>query len=208
MKSKFAEPHYFKLAYLNEGRFVDYYHTLRCALKEKADTFLEIGPGNGVVTWLLRKMGRKVITMDLCPEVEADIHGSVTQMPFDENEFDTVICCEVLEHLPWKDVQIALQEIHRVAKKNVVLSLPHALKCWYIIGNLPLFGKTWGSWTPPQKKRNYKNHPDHYWEIGCDEVSEKNFCQALEATGFIIKEKYRPGANKCHIFFRLECGLT
>lgn len=203
MKELHSESRYFDLSYLNEGRFVDYYHTLRCALSANPKSILEIGPGNGLVSYVLKKMGKDVTTLDICEDVDADLHASVTDMPFSDSQFETVICCEVLEHLPWEQSKLALVEIKRVARKSVVISLPHDLNCWFFTGNFPVFGDLWGSFTPPQGRKSYENHPEHFWQVGSREVSEKELCRTIEKIGFKIKQKYRPGANKCHIFFEL-----
>lgn len=49
--------------------------------------------------------------------------GDVYDIPFDDNAFDVVCCFEVLEHL--HDAPLALEELGRVARKAVVLSVPH-----------------------------------------------------------------------------------
>jgi ubiquinone/menaquinone biosynthesis C-methylase UbiE len=48
--------------------------------------------------------------------------GSVFRLPFSDRSFDTVLCCEVLEHLD--DPDRAIRELNRVARRNVVLSVP------------------------------------------------------------------------------------
>ena len=53
------------------------------------------------------------------------VTGSVTELPFPDKTFDVVGCFEVLEHLPGDLPRRALQEFARVARKSVVLSVPH-----------------------------------------------------------------------------------
>jgi ubiquinone/menaquinone biosynthesis C-methylase UbiE len=45
------------------------------------------------------------------------------ELRFGPNSFDTVLMIEVLEHLP--EPIIALREAFRVAKKNVLISVPN-----------------------------------------------------------------------------------
>ncbi|MFO7645039.1 MAG: methyltransferase domain-containing protein [Desulfosarcina sp.] len=59
--------------------------------------------------------------------------ADVTRLPFPDNCFDLVICCEVLEHIP--DHDTAMGEIVRVLKpgKALVVSVPRYLPeriCW------------------------------------------------------------------------------
>jgi ubiquinone/menaquinone biosynthesis C-methylase UbiE len=63
------------------------------------------------------------------------VSGSVVNLPFTDEAFDTVICSEVLEHVP--DHQSAVYELTRVLKPNGILavSVPSALAesiCWRI----------------------------------------------------------------------------
>jgi SAM-dependent methyltransferase len=53
------------------------------------------------------------------------VAGSVVALPFPDKSFDVVGCFEVLEHLPDDLPRQALAELHRVAKRAVVLSVPH-----------------------------------------------------------------------------------
>lgn len=196
---------YFTARYLNEGRFVDYHHAYRLALENEPSDLLEIGPGNGLLTWLLRQSGRCVTTLDIDSAVRPDVLGSVEAMPFSDRSFDTVLCIEVLEHLPWDDFGSALSEIHRVTRKRVVLSLPHVGRYWMLVGTLPLLGGVWGSvdlpsWNPP----DFANHPEHYWSIGSKGCRDSEVKDRITAAGFVIRNEYRPLMNRCHKFFVLE----
>jgi ubiquinone/menaquinone biosynthesis C-methylase UbiE len=51
--------------------------------------------------------------------------GSVLELPFADNAFDVVGCFEVLEHLPNDLPRQALAEFARVARRAVILSVPH-----------------------------------------------------------------------------------
>ena len=49
--------------------------------------------------------------------------GSVYKLPFSDKSFDTILCSEVLEHLD--DPNRAVGELKRVARKHVVITVPH-----------------------------------------------------------------------------------
>lgn len=51
--------------------------------------------------------------------------GSVTDLPYPDNSFDVVGCFEVLEHLPGDLPREAIAEFARIARRGVVLSVPH-----------------------------------------------------------------------------------
>ena len=51
-----------------------------------------------------------------------NIDEGLPELPYEDNSFDTVICSDVLEHLPChKD---ALEELSRVARRKVVITVP------------------------------------------------------------------------------------
>ena len=43
----------------------------------------------------------------------------IENLPFEDNSFDLVLCCEVLEHLPDDIYQDALKEIQRVSNEYI-----------------------------------------------------------------------------------------
>lgn len=45
-------------------------------------------------------------------------------LQFEDGAFDTVVCMEVLEHIPGEGMMTALQELRRVAKKQLIVSVP------------------------------------------------------------------------------------
>ena len=73
--------------------------------------------------------------------------GSVLQLPFGRASFDAVVCLEVLEHL--EDPAAAVQELLRVARRAVVVSVPY--EPYFRLGNL-LRGKYLSG---------LGNHPEH-----------------------------------------------
>ena len=50
--------------------------------------------------------------------------GTATALPFESATFDTVMLPEVLEHLDWEQVQAAIREAVRVAKRKVLVTIP------------------------------------------------------------------------------------
>lgn len=49
----------------------------------------------------------------------------IERLPFDDGNFDAVVCCDVLEHL--NNLHFMFSELVRVSKKTVLISLPN---CW------------------------------------------------------------------------------
>ena len=113
-----------------------FHHKLTTLVKELSpDTVLDAGCGEGFVTeTFLKAMPALSITGfdPYEPSVKVAeqrnprgtfLVGDIYNIPFDDNSFDVVCCFEVLEHL--HDAPLALQELSRVAKHAVVISVPH-----------------------------------------------------------------------------------
>jgi 2-polyprenyl-3-methyl-5-hydroxy-6-metoxy-1,4-benzoquinol methylase len=85
---------------------------------------LDVGCGKGRLSRVLRDWGANVVGIDPVPRFlqVASINargahfvlGTVTRLPFLDGAFDSLICVEVLEHVP--DVEAAIKEMSRVLK--------------------------------------------------------------------------------------------
>src|SRR5262245_65958374 len=84
---------------------------------------LEVGPGSGHTTWLLRQWGLEVTTLDFDESVRPDLVGDVTKIPCEDGAFDCVLAAEVLAHLPFEQIGTALAELKRVSRGHVIVRL-------------------------------------------------------------------------------------
>lgn len=110
---------------------------LSLAKQSGSTRFLEVGCGEGQICGLLAKNGFQVRGFDISEDAVAvarseaekhtlDIHFSRKDLyeldPGKDSE-QTVICCEVLEHV--EDPEKAIRKIFSVAEDYVILSVPH-----------------------------------------------------------------------------------
>lgn len=95
---------------------------------------LEVGPGRGYLSNMLawEKKFQNQVALDIVelknpkkfdPHIQY-IQKSVTELDEPDGYYDTVICMEVLEHLEDGDFKKALQNIRRVCKSHLIMSVP------------------------------------------------------------------------------------
>ena len=93
---------------------------------EKNLTILEVGSGGlGIVPYLNREVTGVDIAFNLPihPKLR-QVKDSVTHLPFRDTSFDIVISVDMLEHLEKKERIKAVDEMLRVARKKIFVSVP------------------------------------------------------------------------------------
>ncbi len=97
-------------------------------------TLLDIGADNGVISYLLRRKGGRWSSADLeagtVASIRALVKDNVFQIsgeatPFADDEFDTVVIVDFLEHIA--DDRGFVGELHRIVKPGgtVIINVPH-----------------------------------------------------------------------------------
>jgi len=98
---------------------------------------LDIGCERGEV-W--QTFGLKDVTGLDCdnwhPHVKKFVEGFAEKLPFNDNEFDTVILGDILEHV--KDVEVVLKEAYRVTRDKIIVTVPDE---FHYDGIKPFYGK-------------------------------------------------------------------
>jgi len=191
---------YLTPGYCKPQRFASYSYQINEILNCGAKSVLEIGPGNGVVTYLLRKAGIAVDTLDHDPALNPDIVASILELPLLAKSYDAILCCQVLEHLPWDMFPIALSEIKRVVRKNIIISLPDSTPNYYLEICLPVLGTRRFAVNVPKKQPMESD--EHYWEIGHN-VDEKKLQLAFKQGGLQSDKSYRLREFPYHHFYVL-----
>lgn len=200
--------HYFK-KYDDLPRFISYFHQIDLIRKLKPKNVLEIGTGNKTVANYLKQNGIKIETCDFDKNLEPDYVADIRELPFKDNSYDVVIACEILEHIPWEDVDKALNELHRVSKKYVIISIPYSAANFEFIFKFPLIRKILKKsfidlfFRIPYFFKSIKFSGEHYWEMGEKNHSSKKIRKTLEKYFKILKE-IRPVLYSYHHFFVLE----
>lgn len=107
--------------------------TLAAKLPMDVRTLLDVGCGNGLFLkhmselkgrYFERLCGADRSSAALACVQSEKVQASVDSLPFSKDEFDAVSCMEVLEHLPQTTYIGALNELSRIARRYILISVP------------------------------------------------------------------------------------
>lgn len=99
---------------------------------------IDIGCGTGVLLKriqqthpeLERRVGVDIVIEDAdqLPGIEF-VSAQIESLPFQDNEFDTVVCTHVLEHV--LDYKLAIRELRRIAARRLIIVVPREREYTY-----------------------------------------------------------------------------
>lgn len=207
MKKQVEKSHYQFSRYLTKTRWVSVWHQLDEVFKTNPDSVLEIGPGPGIFKIVANIFGINVKTLDLDPELTPDFIGSADAIPAPDKSFDVACAFQVLEHMPFEVSMKALQEMCRVARKAVIISLPEAGNCWPNTIAIPYVRRIQFILKNPfAKQKKHLFDGEHHWEIGKEKFLLKDIIKEIElhATGSCRITTFRVHENPYHRFFVID----
>jgi ubiquinone/menaquinone biosynthesis C-methylase UbiE len=130
---------------------------------EMRDSILDVGCGRGEILQLCRAMGfrlcRGVEAVPALVDNEMVMHGYAWSLPYNSNQFETVICIDVLEHLLRGDEIRAIRELGRVARKRIIITASNMSSVYPEIGELHINRRVYDEW----EKLIVENLPG--WEV-------------------------------------------
>ena len=175
---------YFSERYFSMQQLCAFAHQLHQIWRMKPANVIEIGVGNGFVSSYLKRAGVPVTTVDINPDLQPDICADLSDLPgLLSGKYDLVVCCEVLEHMPFYEFGANLDYLRAVGDR-LLLTLPSAHRTYGFGGLLTL----------PRLRVLCDFHVSipikgrvpaaHYWELG----SEKECSRAVVVK--MLKERY------------------
>ena len=177
---------YFKR--VNKGRWIAYFYQINEILSFEPINVLEIGVVFSLNGFILKYEGIDYKSLDIDPNNNPDIIGSITDIPLENKAFDVVCAFQVLEHLPFENSMKALAEMFRVAKKGVVISLPCV--------------------DYNDKDFEYIEVSGHHWEIGYKKYDLNKITTIISEIGdtyfFDLIKTFRCPEFQYHQFFLLK----
>ncbi len=199
-----TQPHYCRPTYCSPIRMASFGYQIQEVCKTEPENVLEIGIGSGIVTSALRRNVKKVVTLDIDPKLAPDICGSVIDLPFKDDSFDTILCCEVLEHLPFDRFEPALRMLRRISRRHVVISLPDVTRYYVIRINLPRLYWDYRFSFPYGPAPHSVRCDEHFWEIGQDRYPLSVVEDVMKRSSLTIDQTYRAPEIHYHRFFVLS----
>lgn len=92
-------------------------------LDKNSKTVLDVGCSDLYFYSKLKKRGYLCTPIDIQPKNRGVIKQNIEKIRFKNKSFDIVLCLEVLEHT--KNPVKALKELKRVAKNQIIISVPN-----------------------------------------------------------------------------------
>lgn len=189
--------------YVPKTRWSSFWHQISEIYKLGPESVLVIGVGDNIIENIIRSQIKIVHTFDIDPELKPDICGSIKDLSSCcTQKYDSIICCQVLEHLPFSNFESCIKQISDTTNKYCILSLPQKYYFSFHLVISILWKKK--SFFISRIKKNVKHTFDgqHYWEIGAKESSLKDVKNIVEKY-FSIKREYTVQENPYHRFFIL-----
>jgi len=115
------------------GRYIITFQTMNMLAYLNFNSFLDVGGAEGYKAALVKSLFNvEVRSSDLSGEAckrAKEIYNidgdpiDIQKLPYNDNQFDVVLCSETLEHVP--NFTHATLELLRVSRKAVVITVPH-----------------------------------------------------------------------------------
>lgn len=199
--------------YVTRQRWMSYHYQLKECVDSNSKSFLIIGKGDGIVPVILKQIlereqnhngeGEEFIvdTFDYDEKLQPTYVGDVRKISeIVKKKYDCVVCCQVLEHLPWECFAPILNEIQRICRHTFILSLPLNRRSFQLeiavchltfrIINI-IVQRKWVTHFP------YKG--EHYWEAGIKGNTKKDVLTVLKKY-FTVERDYVVPENTYHWF--------
>ncbi len=192
-------------------RLYSYKHQLESVIACSPGNVAVIGVGDSLVYDIFRSSGIEVYGIDIDQRLCPDICCSVLSIPLQRGCFDVTLCCQVLEHVPFESFIPALQEIRRITRERLVLSLPDVRRFFSFRIRLPVLRLVHFQCSLP-RLRHRRFPPErtgkmgHHWEIGYRGYDFHTVTSAIKSAGWNLLEYFRVYDLPWHTFFVCSTG--
>lgn len=196
-------PGSYDMGYLKPKRWAALYEQIATVVGLKPEKVAEIGPGPGIFTHTVRQQGIDVVTVDIDESTEPDVIGSVRELPFEDDSHDIAVAFQVLEHLPYEFFVSSVQEMSRIARTHVVISVPDVTPFTRTLRQEG-FTRPERVFTEDVNFEPTEEHVwdgEHYWEVGKKGFPQRKILKDLEGAGLNVIQDFRVFDHPYHHFY-------
>ena len=192
--------HYDFNKYCTKERWASYWHQLNGILSFQHKNALIIGDGDGLMKHICQNLGINVDIADIASDLSPNYLVSVNELTkVIDKKYPVVLCCQVLEHLPFDKFELSINELSKVCSDTCIISLPQDHIPFYLrlgtgvcnINKVFCFYKFWNK---------HQFDGEHYWELGGKGYSLRKIRRILSKY-FQIEKDYTVKENTYHHFF-------
>ncbi|MDR2291928.1 MAG: hypothetical protein LBE11_00455 [Prevotellaceae bacterium] len=196
--------HYDFQRYTDLPRWTSYWHQITETLALEPKTALIIGIGDNIAGKILSTQGVQVYTFDFDKNLHPDFEGDVANIDalLGDRKFDVILCCQVLEHLPYDIFEDILQQMERHAD-NFIISVPFSAMKYKVELKLPVIKTVKMNIFIHKFFKKYKFNGEHYWETGTRGHTKRSVLKSMRKF-FAVEKWYVAPYNPYHVFFILR----
>lgn len=213
-QAKIHQDYYKFSEYVSLDRFNTYWFQINEVLDLQPKSVAEIGVGTGVVKYLVEGFGVPVTTIDINENLNPDVVAPITAAAsaLKGQTFDVVLCSRVFHHIPFADVESALENIQKLSSNYAVLVL--AAEDFRIYTALRLTSKREKFFSLPiplflkrlilKATKASSSYYYNIWKVNSSSETRKSHVDALIEKRFSIIKSYPVPKNHGHIIYILK----
>lgn len=206
--------------YLSPRRMSSVGVQFQLCTKTQTNSFLDIGAGGRLLTWILNQNGKQAWAVDSKLVAGPDITGALPNLPFRNEAVETTLCFQVLEHITYSLLEPSLAELARVSSSYVIISLPdhnqrdgsqnkpdisleRQVKRAIVqtVGKTPFGPQRWRDAVNADTQSKEKIDPHHFWEVNYDGITQEHIIDKAEQAGLQVIEVFNNVLLPYHLFF-------
>ena len=184
------------LDFVNWYRF---FYIIREVIDLEPAAILEIGEGSGIVRNCVSFLVKEYKTLDINKKLNPDFLSDLRDFKNEIKEkFQCVIAADILEHLPFSDLEKSVRNIYDYVSKGgrAIITIPHRRSHFLFmvpdykphVVTIPTGFLTPVSFYQRFIKRIISIDAHHCWEIGDGRIKRSDVESAFRKTGFKINK--------------------
>lgn len=186
------------LAGLDLYTWTRHFYIIKSILKITKGDIFEVGTGDGVVRRCVEPFVQSYTVLDVNPALSPDVHADVRdRVPELIQRFDAAIAAEILEHIPFSELQACLNNLWHYLRPGgfLLLTLPHRKGHMMFVTprqvlwnfRFPIGLTSLSEAYNRIIRRRIWIDPNHCWEIGDGTVRPSHIKNIIKQQGWKIQ---------------------